>query len=58
MHAFKDMYRCLHFTDDWDEEDDDEEWDNIYLDEKYEGSPDSAYNRRKYGDVEDAFNKR
>ena len=29
--AFQDLYRCLHFTDYWDDEEG-VEWDDIYLD--------------------------
>ena len=27
--AYQDMYRCMHFSDDWEEEDG-EEWDDMY----------------------------
>ena len=53
---FRDLYRCLHFTDDWYEEEG-VEWDDIYLDENYT-SPDLEQHRRKFGDVKDAFNKK
>ena len=52
----RDLYRFLHFTDDWDEEEG-VEWDDIYLDENHT-SPELARHRRKFGDVEDAFNNR
>ena len=32
--AFRDLYRCLYFTDNWDEEEG-VEWDDIYLDENH-----------------------
>ena len=32
--TFKDLSRCMHFADDWD--DDDERWDEVYADEKEE----------------------
>ena len=54
--AFRDLYRCLHFTDDWDEEDG-VEWNDIYLDENHT-FPELAWHLRKFGDVEDAFNNR
>ena len=54
--AFRDLYLCLHFTDDWYEEEG-VEWDDIYLDEKHT-SPELAHLRRIFGDVEDAFNNR
>ena len=54
--AFQDMYRCLHFADDWDEEDG-VKWDDVYLDSKYK-SPDLARHRAKFATVEDAYNAR
>jgi len=56
MDAFKDMHRCLHFADDW-EEDADADWEDTYLDEKVE-APATAKHRVNFGMVEDAFNKR
>ena len=32
--AFKDLSRCMHFADDWD--DDNEQWEEVYADEKEE----------------------
>ena len=52
--AFLDLYCCLHFTDDWGEEEG-VEWDDIYLDVNHT-SPELARHHRKLGDVEDAFN--
>ena len=52
--AFADLYRCLHFADDFD---DDEEWSDIFFDEKHV-SPPMANHRRKFGEVEDAINQR
>ena len=52
--AFQDLYHCLHFTDDWDEEEG-VEWDDIYLDEKHT-SLELARHSHKLRDVEDAFN--
>ena len=54
--AFQDMYRSLHFADDWDKEDG-VEWDDVYLDSKHK-SPDSARHRAKFTTVEDACNAR
>ena len=54
--AYQDMYWCLHFTDDWEEEDG-VEWKNKYLDDKWTSQP-TAKHREKIGDVEDAFNRR
>ena len=54
--SFRDLYRCIHFTDDWGEEEGDES-NNIYLDENHTSS-ELAWHHRKFGDVEDAFNNR
>jgi hypothetical protein len=55
--AYEDMTRCLHFVDDWID-DDDEDWNSIYTDEKYDVHPDSATHRKKHGGLEDFFWKR
>ncbi len=52
--AFTDMYRCLHFVDNFDE---DKEWSNIFFDEKHV-SPERAKHRQKFGEVEDTTNQR
>ena len=44
--AYKDIYRCMHFSDDWEEEED-IVWDKVYADTKYEPSPDAAKHRKK-----------
>ena len=56
--AFQDIYRCMHFSDDWDEEDDDVDWDAVYGDKKVGPSADAAQHRRKFDHIEDGFNKR
>ncbi|KAL7527926.1 hypothetical protein ACHAXR_002197 [Thalassiosira sp. AJA248-18] len=56
--AYTDMYRCMHFSDDWDEEDGDIPWENVYADVKYEPSPDVERHRQKYEHIEDGFNQR
>ena len=48
--AVKERY----FSDDWDDED----WDNMYSDEKCHQSPDVEHHRRKFEHIEDGFNKR
>ena len=55
--AFTDIHRCMHFSDDWDEEQDCE-WDDVYSDKKYSSSPEVENHRRKYEHIENAFNKR
>ena len=55
--AYKDIYRCMHFSDDWDEEED-IAWDDVYADNKYEPSPDAAKHRKKFDHIEEGFNKR
>ena len=52
--AMRDMNRCMHFTDDW-KEDDEDDWDAIYDDPKCE-SPDTSRHRIKCCLIEDAFN--
>lgn len=58
--AFEDMHRCMHFSDDWDEEEGGEvpPWELTYADEKFEPSPEVANHRRKFEHVEDGFNRR
>ena len=55
--AFKDIHRCMHFSDDWDD-DADCEWDEVYSDERVNASPTVAHHRRKFEHIEDAFNER
>ncbi|KAL7529127.1 hypothetical protein ACHAWF_002847 [Thalassiosira exigua] len=55
--AYQDLHRCMHFTDDWEEEAG-VEWDQAYTDPKFEPSPEVAKHRRKYDHVEDGFNRR
>ena len=55
--AFSDMQRCMHFADDWEEEDR-EVWGDNFVDKKFESPIDIANHRRKFGVVEDAFNAR
>jgi len=54
--AWKDMSRCIHFADDW--EDDDERWNENYPAERCAPSPQRARHRKKHGTLEDAYNKR
>jgi hypothetical protein len=51
--VFRDMYRCMHFNDDFDEESPDE-WSDVYFDKKH-SSPTTARHRKKFSDVEDAI---
>lgn len=55
--AFVDMHRCMHFADDWDEEDGDI-WTDSFADGKVESPAECAWHRRKFAIVEDAFNRR
>ena len=52
--AFTNMYWCLHFADDFDN---DEEWSYIFFDKKHV-SPEMTSHRRKFGEVKDALNRR
>jgi hypothetical protein len=45
------------FLDDWSDEDD-EDWDNIYEDAKFEPLPEVERHRKKYEHIEDGYNKR
>ena len=51
------MHRCMHFSDDWDE-DDGVNWDAVYSDAKYDASPGVGKPRRKFEHIEDEFNER
>jgi hypothetical protein len=55
--AFYGMMRCMHFMDDWEDEEGDE-WDDTYGDAKIESSADVAHHHRKFAIVEEAFNAR
>ena len=56
--AYKDIYRCMHFSDDWEEEEENVAWDSVYDDPKYAPSPDAAKHRKKFEHIEDGFNSR
>ena len=53
--AMKDLCRCMHFADDWEE--DDERWNELYDADKEAAPEDMARHRRKFGVLEDAYNK-
>ncbi|KAL3798584.1 hypothetical protein ACHAW5_000574 [Stephanodiscus triporus] len=55
--AFSDMQQCMHFADDWEEEDK-EVWDDYFGDVKVESPSDVAHHCRKFAIVEDAFDVR
>ncbi len=52
--AFTDMYQVFHFADDFEGE---EEWSYHFVDEQHL-TPERAKHRRKFGEVEDAINRR
>jgi hypothetical protein len=54
--AFKDLCRCMHFADDW--EDDGERWSEKYHHVKEEPSEETATHQRKFSILEDGYNKR
>ena len=54
--AFEDMYRCLHFSDDWDADEGDK-WDELYSDKKMSSPDNTARHRCKFAMIEDAFNR-
>jgi hypothetical protein len=41
LDAMKDLTRCLHYTDDWEEEED-VEWETVYTDPKVEAQDGTA----------------
>ena len=44
---FKDIHRCMHFSDNWDKEDA-VDWDVVYFDAKYNPSPGVVKHRQKF----------
>ena len=52
--AFKDLCRCLHFADDWEE--DDERWNEVYEHKKGAAPENTANHRRKFGVLEYGYN--
>ena len=55
--AYKDMHRCMHFTNNW-EECDGIEWSDKYLNKKVVAPDGVAHHRQKFCILKDAFNKR
>ena len=55
--AYKDLYRCMHFVDDW-EGDADTEWEEYFMDPKVEHDGSTAAHRTKFSMVEDGWNSR
>ena len=53
--ALQDLVRCLHYVDDWEEE---EEWEVIYSDVKVEAAAGTSKHREKFSILEDAYNRR
>ncbi len=53
--AFRDIYHCLHFDDDWDEDD---EWGKVYVDQKRSSPENMVHHRQKFSVFEDSFNRR
>ena len=58
--AYIDMYRCMHFSDDWDEDKIGNIvlWEDVYAAKKYESLPEVERHRRKYKHIKDGFNRR
>jgi hypothetical protein len=59
--AYIDMYRCMHFSDDWEVNDDgsgETYWEDMFQDELFEPSPEVEKHRRKYEHIEDGYNRR
>jgi hypothetical protein len=51
--AFQDIYHCLHFNNDWDE---DNEWGKVYADQKQSSLENTAHHHQKFSMFEDGFN--
>ena len=54
--ASKDLIRCIHFTDDWDDERG--LWESFYMDKKEVLKDCTAQHRKKHAQLEGAYNKR
>ncbi len=52
--AFRDIYHCLHFDNDWDEDD---KWDEVYMDQKQSSPENTAHHRQKFSMFKDGFNR-
>ena len=52
----QELTRYLHYTDDWEEEEDGE-WETLYTDPKVEAQDWTAQHRKKFSIVEDAYNQ-
>ena len=60
--AYIAVYRWMHFSDDWDEYNEEKignivRLEDIYADKKYEPLPEVERHRRKYEHIEDGFNR-
>jgi hypothetical protein len=53
--ALEDLATCLHYSDDWDPEDDGV-WDDRYDDPKVVAPPSTASHQLKHGRLEDGYN--
>ena len=53
--AYKDLYRCMHFVDDW-EADTHSEWEEYFMDPKVEADDGTATHRTKFSIVKDGWN--
>ena len=53
--AFKDLWRCMYFADDWEEED--EGWSERYGDKRMSMAEGIAYHQRKFGMLEAGYNR-
>ena len=54
--SFKDLCRCMHFADDWEQED--EGWDEKYDYTRESIAQGTANNQRKFGMPKDGYNSR
>ena len=56
LDCFEDIVRCLHFSDDW-EDDVDKDWDTKFSDTKVEPLENTATHQKKFSMLEDAYNR-
>ena len=54
--GFKYLCRCMHFADDWEEED--EVWDDKYKNARESNAQGTTNHQRKFGMIEDGYNCR
>ena len=54
--VLKDLIRCMHFADDWDDERD--VWESFYMNKKEVPKDGTAQHWKKHAQLKDAYNAR